>query len=130
MSVYTVLWLDCNGGGCMARFIPPDALNLAAKVREAATAAGWACGYRGSDYCPRCAKTLTPRHTWTRGICGTCRDEHTVAQSGVVILHTVKGKRNHYGRPLACDGGGTRPLRIVKWGARGLQRVPGWKESA
>lgn len=132
MSVFTVLWLDCNGERCPARFIPEPPVSLADRLREAAATAGWLTAIQNKvrcDYCPRCADLVGPRIKWTRGTCPVCDGEHIVTQAGRVALHVLK-KRDRNGRLIPCDGGGLIPQRITAYGARGRQPYPGWKESA
>lgn len=132
MSVFTVLWLDCNGENCSARFVPEVPVSMAARLREAALASDWLTAVHNKvrcDYCPRCAESVKPREAWTRGTCPVCDVDQIVTQAGTVALHLLK-KRDRYGRLIPCDGSGGVPQRITSFGARGRQPYPGWKASA
>lgn len=128
MSVFTVLWLHCNG--CSARFIPVKPISLADPLRRAAGEAGWECGIKGQDFCPRCRSTVKPRLAWARGICPVCTTERTVTRGGTVVLHTTS-RLDKYGRRIPCDGGGSKPQRMISYGGkRSRTPMPGWQASA
>jgi hypothetical protein len=126
MSVFTVLWLDCNGPGCAARFVPSDPVQLAPALRDLAEDAGWVVGRKGDDHCPACAKGLR-MHKLARGTCSHCGTPRALTRNATVVLHT-RPQRDRYGRLIPCDGGDLPPERILSWGASGP--LPGWKQSA
>lgn len=126
MSVFTVLWLDCNGPRCTARFIPSQPVSLSPALRLLAASQGWVVlvGKKYGDYCPACAVHTAALHAWARGTCSVCGVPRTVTAAGTVALHRF--------RRLACDGGGLPPAQVVHHGQPSAARTPypGWKESA
>lgn len=110
MSVFTAVYLDCNGEGCTARFVPLQISGDSAAVRAEAREAGWLVNFRGrgADCCPVCADRPAGDYRTPRGICGVCGTEQPVTGQAVLKLHTPAGRRS------LCDGGGHPPERLVR----------------
>lgn len=123
MSVFTVLWLDCNG--CtVERFTPVQPQGKASQVRELADAAGWITNLRnqGQDFGPRCVAALNLGQVLARGICSACGHDRALTKQVLVVSHQARRD----GTRFRCPGGGRPPARVTL-AAPGAATATGWK---